>query len=110
MEIKVFNMVTMCPAVYTRNRNFRLLRSSKLGKTAWLTVAKESKYQVGVTLHGLRKYLMHVTDMMIYVELQCSGPPTTKMESYVQPSHGLSGVQCTVSCSILHESSQVDMS
>ena len=37
-----------------------------MGKTAWLTVAKESKYQVGVALHGLTKYLVHVTDMMIY--------------------------------------------
>ena len=32
-------------AVYTRNRNFRLYRSSKLGKTTKLQVAKENKFR-----------------------------------------------------------------
>ena len=32
-------------AVYTRNRNFRLYRSSKLGKTTKLRVAKENKFR-----------------------------------------------------------------
>ena len=39
-------IVVYFAAVYTRNRNFRLFLSSKLGKDVRLRVAKENKFKV----------------------------------------------------------------
>ena len=36
--------------VYTKNRNFRIYLSSKLGKTATLQLPKESNYEVSLLL------------------------------------------------------------
>ena len=45
-----------CTAVYTRNRNFRLYLSSKLGKSAAvLKVAKESKFKSSYSESATRR-------------------------------------------------------
>lgn len=38
--------VVLATGVYSRNRNFRILWSTKLGKSAHLRVAKENQYKV----------------------------------------------------------------
>ena len=51
MQLVVVVSIIACFAgVYTRNRNFRLFLSTKLGKEARLTVARENKFKVSVCL------------------------------------------------------------
>ena len=53
-------------AVYTRNRNFRLYRSSKLGKSTKLQVAKESRFRSSYSegASSRRRWSKHFNTLM----------------------------------------------
>ena len=81
--------------VYTRNRNFRLILSSKLSKTIYLTLANENKFKVWgyESIIIIIIILIHCNNS---IELTKKSSDTIKKDSISESFHGLSCLQCEV--------------
>ena len=84
--------------MYTRNRNFRLFLSSKLGKTTRLRLAQENVFKVAVLTYNVYSstFFIYVHHMQVAREEEkCK---EVKKEPVSEPVYGNTDMQCEVGC------------
>ncbi|KAI4878677.1 hypothetical protein NFI96_030340, partial [Prochilodus magdalenae] len=79
--------------VYTKNRNFRLYKSSKLGKNAAFTVAEDNMYVPKSDKQGTKEERIFLASLITNISftgqriLTCDVPERSSTESHCSPQH-----------------------